>query len=101
MRKRSGLNKAIANTSPQEAANNLEARGLNLERYRSETRAHARAKAAGFASALEPLAMLEVAVALLEDENADPEVAGIVANVMAKVASEHQVDLNRHLALSK
>lgn len=64
MRKRGGLNKLIANTSPEEAAKNLAARGLDLERYRAETRAHARARAGGFAGALEPLAMLEVALEL-------------------------------------
>lgn len=40
--KREGLSKAIANTSPEEAARNLQARGLDLERYERETRQHAR-----------------------------------------------------------
>jgi|JI10StandDraft_1071094.scaffolds.fasta_scaffold773473_2 hypothetical protein len=65
--KRQGLSKAIANTSPEQAARHLEKSGLNLERYRFETRAAARARAGGFASAAEPIALLETAIQLLEE----------------------------------
>lgn len=57
--KRPGLNKAIANTSPEQAASNLEKLGLDLDRYNTETKNNARKSAAGYSSAEEPLTLLD------------------------------------------
>lgn len=71
VRKRRGLNKAIANTSPEQAASNLEKLGLDLDRYKTETKNNARKSAAGYSSAEEPLTIIEIAAMLQAEVDFD------------------------------